>query len=183
MTMLSTLREKLAWQAARRATRHRKPLELSPRLYDRRLLVVLPGGAEEQRDAWRLVRALDLDPRHVLAITLGGPLAHVPDAFAGNARVFGSDALDWRGLPGRVATATVWGWKPDVAVDLSRPFSLAAAYLVGGSSAAIRAGYLDSRSEPFLDLLFSPRESAPAEGLTRYLASMEPAVLPFRGST
>ncbi len=182
MTLMNDMREKMAWGAARRATRHRDPVELSPRIYDRRLLVVLPAGAPEQKDAWRLVRMLDLDPRHVLAVTLGAPLAHVPDAFAGNARVFGTDALDWRGLPGRVATATVWGWRPDVAVDLSRPFSLAAAYLVGGSSAAIRAGYFDKRSEPFLDLLYAPGENAPAEGLARYLATMQPAVLPFRST-
>jgi hypothetical protein len=177
---LAPLRDRLAWGAARRAARHRQAAELSPRLYDRRLLVVLPAGAEEQRDAWKLVRALDLDPRHVMALTLGSPLAHVPDAFAGNAKVYGPEALDWRGLPSRVTTAAIWGWRPDVAVDLSRPFSLAAAYLVGGSGAAIRAGYFDKRSEPFLDLLYAPGEGAPAEGLTRYLSAIEPPVLPFR---
>jgi len=180
MAALDRLREALAWRAARRAVRHRSAVELSPRLYDRRLLVVLPAGADAQRDAWRLVRALDLDPRHVMAFTLGSPLAHVPDSFAGNAKVFGPNALDWRGLPTRVTTAGVWGWKPDVAVDLSRPFSLAAAYLVGGSSAAIRAGYFDRRSEPFLDLLYAPGDASPAAGLTRYLSSIQPPVLPFR---
>jgi hypothetical protein len=180
MAALDAIKERLAWHAARRATHDRRPVELSPRLYDRRLLVILPAGAEEQKDAWQLVRALDLDPRHVMAVTLGSPLAHVPDAYAGNVKIFGSNQVDWRGLPNKVTAATVWGWKPDVAIDLSRPFSLAAAYLVGGSSAAIRAGYFDRRSEPFFDLLYSPGDGAPAVGFTRYFSSIEPPVLPFR---
>ena len=93
---------------------------------------------------------------------------------------FGKASLVAAGASLRVTTAAIWGWRPDVAVDLSRPFSLAAAYLVGGSGAAIRAGYFDKRSEPFLDLLYAPRVGAPAEWLTKYLSAIEPPVLPFR---
>jgi hypothetical protein len=179
--MLDPLRERMAWRAALRAVHTRRPIALSGHLHDRRLLAVLPEGDEAQRDAWQLIRALDLPPAQVLPVALAGPLTTVPDAYAGAARVLGPEALDWRRLPARAA-AGLWSWLPDVAVDFSVAFRLASAYLVGASPAPLRAGYFTAGAEPFFDLLYAPEPAAerPAAGLRHYLQAMTPPLLPFK---
>lgn len=179
--MLDALRERLATRAALRAVRRREVRPWPARLRARRVLIVLPRDEADLRTAWRFVQSLDLLRGNVTAVAASGQAAYVPDPFAGGVRILGAEDRDWRGLPRRAVAEAVWAQKPDVALDFSRPFSLAAAYLVGGAPAGLRVGLYDPRAEPFYDLLIAPADAG--EGgpgaLGRYVEGMDPPVLPF----
>ena len=178
--MLDALRRSRALKAAHQAVAARTPHAPSPSPAARRLFAVLPHAEDasdrSQRDAWALLSALDLAPGHIVPVTLGRDVG-APDRFAGSVLHITEKELDWRGLPRRVVADGLWTQRPDVALDLTGGFTLAAAYLVGGSPASFRIG-LDPAPEaaPFYDLVVTGGPDA----LRRALSQIEPPVLPVR---
>ena len=176
--MFDALRQSRALRAALKAVADRRPLapEAPPRA--RRLVAILPhaedAGATSQREAWAFLASLDLPPSHIVPVAIGRDVG-APDRFAGSVLHVIEKDLDWRGLPRRVVADALWKKRPDVALDLSETFSLPAAYLVGGSPAAVRIGLDPSpEAQPFYDLVVT----GGPEALRRALAQIEPPVLP-----
>lgn len=176
--MLDALRRSRALKAARQAAVSRRAVTPEARVEDRRLFAVLPEARDvdddAQRDAWAFLSSLALSPRHIVPVVFGRDVG-APDRFAGSVLHIGEKSLDWRGLPRTAVTEALWTQRPDVAIDLSTEFSIPAAYLVGGSPAAVRIG-LDPSPEraDFYDLVVT----GGADGLRRALAHIEPPVLP-----
>lgn len=177
--MFESLRETLAFRVAARAARRRTPGSWRARLHERRLLIVLPQEEGALHEAWELVRSLDLAPERVAPVALAGPVAYVPDAYAGRVRLLDAAERNRLGVPHRAAVEALWRERPDVAVDLSAPFGPASALIVGGAPAALRVGLYDPRAEPYYDLLVAPGREPAAEAVGRYLAVLEPPALPF----
>ena len=145
------------------------------------MLIVLPQEEEEVRIAWKLVKAIDAPRGRVMPVSLHGRVPYVPDAFAGAVFQVEESKLDWRGLPKKVVSDAVWTRRPNVAIDLSSSFDLAAAYLVGASSAALRVALHNPQAEPFFDLLIAPTHGyrVAVGALRHYLAALEPPALAF----
>jgi hypothetical protein len=151
-----------------------------PRVRERRVVAVLPRAQDAQDDAqrgaWAFLLSLELAPSHIVPLVFGRDVG-TPDAFAGAVFHVSDQDLDWRRLPKRVVAEGVWTRRPDVAIDLTPSLSAPAAYLVGGSPAAIRIGLDPSReAAPFYDLVVT----GGMEALRRALAQLEPPVLPIR---
>ncbi|MEL6616971.1 MAG: hypothetical protein AAFQ43_14605 [Bacteroidota bacterium] len=176
--MLDTLRRSRALKAAHQAVASRRAFPPEARVDARRVFAVLPEAQDidddVQRDAWHFLAGLDLPPRQIVPVVFGRDVG-APDRFAGSVLHIGEKSIDWRGLPRTAVTEALWTQRPDVAIDLSTEFSVAAAYLVGGSPAAIRIG-LDPSPEaaPFYDLVVTGE----TEGLRRALEQLDPRVLP-----
>lgn len=177
--MLDALRHSRARRAALAAASTRQAFPPEARLNARRVFAVLPvaedASDDAQREAWTFLSTLDLSPGHIVPVVFGRDVG-APDRFAGSVLHIGEKSLDWRGLPRTAVSEALWTQRPDVAIDLSQTFSVAAAYLVGGSPAGIRIG-LDPSPEaaPFYDLVVT----GGAEGLRRALKQIEPPVLPL----
>ena len=176
--MLDALRQSRALRAAHRAASERRVFPPEARPESRRLFAVLPvveeGGGGEQREAWAFLSRLPLAPGHIVPVVFGRDEG-TPDAFAGSVLHVTDKDLDWRRLPRTVVAEALWSQRPDVALDLTGGFHVGAAFLVGGSPAAVRVG-LDPSPEaaPFYDLVVT----GGPEGLRRALAQIEPPVLP-----
>ncbi|HLA64663.1 MAG TPA: hypothetical protein VK610_09570 [Rhodothermales bacterium] len=177
--MLDGLLDRLALATALRAARRRQVLAWRGGVASRRVQVILPQEDAALHDAWMFVRWLDLPPEQVTPIALSGTLSYVPDAYAGHVRRIEAAEKNRLGLPRKAVLERLWGERPDVAVDLSQPFSAAGALLVGGGPAALRVGLYDVRAEPFYDLLVAPGADGAADAVGRYLAALNPPALPF----
>lgn len=176
--MIDALRQSRALKAARQAAASRRVFPPEARVDARRIFAVLPMaegvGDDAQKDAWAFLASLDLAPGRIVPVVFGRDVG-APDRFAGSVLHIGEKSVDWRGLPRTAVTEGLWTQRPDVAIDLSPEFSVAAAYLVGGSPAAVRIG-LDPSPEaaPFYDLVVT----GGVAGLRRALAQLDPPVLP-----
>lgn len=176
---MDRIRQAFAARAARAALAARRPAT-PRRVAERRLLLVLPPDDAGQAAAWALVERLGLAPDRVTAVVAGEHIATAPFAFTGRIAALGADALDWRRLPTRAVLDAAWADAPDVAVDLAGPDDLAAALLVGASSAAVRIGRHRPDREPFFDLMIgaTPDAASAADALGRLLRQLDPPVLP-----
>ena len=178
--MLDALRRSRALKAAHQAVAARRAHAPEAAPEARRLFAILPEAEDasdrSQRDAWAFLTSLDLAPGRIVPVTLGRDVG-APDRFAGSVLHITDKELDWRGLPRRVVAHGLWTQRPDVALDLTGTFTLAAAYLVGGSPASVRIG-LDPAPEaaPFYDLVVT----GGPEALRRALGQIEPPILPVR---
>lgn len=151
-----------------------------PRVNERRVVVVMPRAEDTestaQREAWAFLSSLDLAPNHIVPLVFGRDVG-TPDAFAGGVLHVRDGDLDWRRMPKRVVTEAVWTRRPDVAIDLSDGFNLAAAYLIGGSPAGVRIG---TNSDPEAALFYDLVITGGPRSMSRVLAKLDPAVLPIR---
>lgn len=177
--MLDVLRNSQALRLAHRAAEARRPVEPDVRVQERRVVVVMPRAEDAssgaQREAWSFLASLDLAPSHIVPLVFGRDVG-TPDAFAGGVLHVTDSDLDWRRMPKRVVAEAVWTRRPDVAIDLSETFSPAAAYLVGGSPAAVRIGTDPNReAAPFYDLVVTGGPRA----LRDALAQISPPILPI----
>lgn len=178
--MLDAFRHSRALKAAHKAVAARRGQPPEATTSARRLFAILPEAEDaadrSQREAWAFLSALDLAPGRIVPVTLGRGV-DAPDRFAGSVLHITEKEMDWRGLPRRVVSEGLWTQRPDVALDLTSGFTLAAAYLVGGSPASVRIG-LDASPEasPFFDLVVTGGLNA----LQRALAQIEPPILPMR---
>lgn len=177
--MIDGVLDRLALATALRAARRRQVLAWHADPAARRVHVVLPQEEAALHDAWAFVRWLDLPAEQVTPIVLAGTLSYVPDAYAGHVRRIEAAEKNRLGLPRRAVLVRLWGERPDVALDLSQPFSAAGALLVGGGPAALRVGLYDERAEPFYDLLVAPGADGAADAVGRYVAALDPPALPF----
>ncbi|MEM1055838.1 MAG: hypothetical protein AAGI52_09935 [Bacteroidota bacterium] len=178
--MLEAFRQSQALRLARRVAEARRPVDPEPRVRERRVVAVLPRAEdahdEAQREAWAFLLALDLAPSHIVPLVFGRDVG-TPDVFAGAVFHVTDQDVDWRRLPKRGITEGVWTRRPDVAIDLSPSLFAPAAYLVGGSPAAVRIG-LDPKRDAaaFYDLVVT----GGLEALRRTLAHLDPPVVPIR---
>jgi hypothetical protein len=176
--MLEALRHARALRAARRAAASRRVFPPEARPEDRRLFAVLPRVTETdrdaQREAWQFLSGLPLAPSRIVPVVFGRDEG-APDAFAGSVLHVSEKDVDWRGLPKRVVAEALWSQRPDVALDLTGAGDVGAAYLVGGSPAAVRVGSDPSpEAAAFYDLVVTGGPAA----LRRALSQIEPPVLP-----
>jgi hypothetical protein len=178
--MFAGLRQRWAWRAALGRVRRRTPRPWHPDPTLRRVLLVLPADYATAKPAWRLVERLALPQEQALAVLSGVDVGAVPVAYLSRVRPLTDQEIGRIGLPKREVLREVWAFDPDVAIDLAGPDDLAAALLVGASSAAFRIGPASPALEPFFELMvaFSDDPGAPAHALEQVLARIEPPVLP-----
>jgi hypothetical protein len=107
----------------------------------------------------------------------------VPPAFLHTIRPVAEGDLGRIGLPKREVLREIWDFDPDVAIDFARPDDLAAALLVGASTAAFRIGPAAASLEPFFEVMvaFTDDPGAPAHALGQVLNQIEPPILPLQG--
>ncbi len=166
-----------ALKAAQRRTVGERPID--PRQV--RILLVMPDDEELLRAAWRFALQIDVPRTNLTPVIFGERVIYSPDAFAGAVDVVTEKDLTWRKLPNKKVLEAFWNPPPHVAIDLSVPFSSAAGYLAGGSSAHFRVGIYDKAAEPFYDFLLAPTQSFDTAliALRGYLESIEPRVIAF----
>ncbi|MEO0560401.1 MAG: hypothetical protein AAF170_19715 [Bacteroidota bacterium] len=178
--MFEAFRERMGRRALHAAVRSRTARTLPANPASRSVLVLLPDDEAGLRATWPFVETLDLPLSNLTCVVVSERVAYAPDRFAGSVQRIAPGDLDWRGLPRAEALAPLQG-TADVAINLSDPDGLAAAFLVGTSSAAIRIGQHSDTAEPFYDLMLAGTESASelVEALRRALARIAPSILPI----
>ena len=178
--MFDAFRERMGRRALQAAVRSRTARPLPPRPASRSVLILLPEDEEGLRATWTFIGALDVPLSNLTCVVLSERVAYVPDRFAGSVQRIAPADLDWRGLPRAEVLAPLRGLA-DVAINLVAPNDLAAAFVVGTSSAAVRIGQYGPDAEPFYDLMLAGTQSASelVGALRRALARIVPPILSF----
>lgn len=180
--MLDAARSALARREALKHIRRRpvRPWAADPA--QRRVLVVLPAGQEETKEAWRFVKALGVPHRQITPVVPGDTVVtYVPVEFIGRVHRMEPKHLGLLGLPKGEFAEAVWRDAPDVALCLTPEPDAASAYLVGASPAALRIGLHEQLGEAFYDLVVTGGASFEATllSLREALQRIEPPVFPF----
>ncbi|MDX1438309.1 MAG: hypothetical protein R3284_00250 [Rubricoccaceae bacterium] len=180
--MFEQIKERQALRKASRAANTRAIVGTTHDVHQARVLVVMPDDETRARAAWRLILDVDTPRRNLLPVALDDRIAYAPDAFAGHVRLVTSKELDWWGLPKKDVAQEIWGHSPDVAIDFSHPFNIAAAYLCGASPAHFRIALHSEEAEPFYDFLLSPQHDLGTayDAAKAYLEAIDPPVLAFK---
>lgn len=177
--MFDALKYRLARRRALRQVRERVVRPWNPSPVARRVLVVLPAGEEAAKEAWRFVKSLGLPPKQVSPVVLSGEVTYVPAEYVRFLQRLEGEEVGRLGLPKADFVGKIWGEHPDVAFCLAPEFDLAAAYLVGASSARLRIGFHSEEAEPFFDVMIAPSASIGSAfaALRETLRRIEPPVL------
>lgn len=176
--MWRSARDRLAYRAALRAAGARAAPAPLPVPEARRLLVVLP--AHPARDLWDLLGRVRLPAAQMHLVALGA--ASPPDRFAGAVTVVTDAERDWRGRPPRGVREAAARFRPDVALNLAAPGSVAALWLVGASSAAVRVARYERETEAAYDLFVTaaaPHGGPAPAALAAVFASLAPPLVPL----
>ena len=178
--MFDAFRERMGRRALQNALRSRSARPLPFDLGKRSVLILLPSDEDGLRATWTFVEALQVPMHQLTCVVLSERVAYAPDKFAGSVkRVLPTD-LDWRGVPRAEVLVGLQG-SADVAINLAQPTDLAAAFLIGTSSAAVRIGQYGADAEPFYDLMLAGADSAGelVGALQRALERIDPPILPI----
>ena len=178
--MFDAFRERMGRRALQAAVRSRTARSMPPTPSARSVLVLLPEDEDGLRATWPFVEALDVPITSITCVVVSERVAYAPDRFAGSVQRIAPTDLDWRGVPRAEVLAPLQG-TADVAINLADPDALAATFLVGTSSAAVRIGQHGPTSEPYYDLMLAGTQSASelVGALRRALARIEPPILPI----
>ncbi|GAB5535672.1 MAG: hypothetical protein Rubg2KO_19210 [Rubricoccaceae bacterium] len=177
--MFEAFRERMGRRALKAAVRSRTARGMSSDPSGRSVLILLPDDEDGLRATWPFVEALDVPMKNLTCVVVSERVAYAPDQFAGSVQRITRADLDWRGLPRAEVLASLHG-TADVAINLADPNDLAATFLIGTSSAAVRIGQHGPATEPFYDLMLAGAQSASelVGALRRALARIEPPILP-----
>ena len=178
--MFDAFRDRMGRRALAAAVQSRtaRPMPANPS--ERSVLILLPEDEEGLRATWPFVEALDLPLKNLTCVVLSERVAYAPDRFAGSVQRLPAADLDWRGLP-RAETLVSLQRGADVAINLAAADHLAAAFLVGTSSAAVRIGPHQPDTEPYYDLMLAGAGSASelVAALRQALSRIDPPILPL----
>lgn len=180
--MLDRFRFEMGLRAAKAAISSRIEPKASFDVHHRTVLVVLPDDELNAKAAWRLILDIDVPRTKLIPVAIGERVSYAPDAFAGGVRVITPKELDWKGLPRKTVLEEIWSKEPNVAIDFSHPFNLAASYLCGASPARFRIALHNEAAEEFNDILLSPQSDLGTafDAMKSYLEAVEPPVISFK---